>query len=129
MGKDPEYRLLFPKTINDPIHQQGYRDCSDHIHKGMLLQKYGGKGNQNSKYKCKHFDRRMFQSPGMPGAEAHAERSDHMQAGADIGIGIKAIEPGYDPGQDIIPGKFRYPQLLAGRVDHIEDKRPHEGNA
>ncbi len=95
----------------------------------MLLQKYCGEGDQYGQDQSGGFDGRLFQPFCVPGAEAHAQCTDHMQAGAYVGIGIESVEPGDDPGQNIISGKLRDAQFLTGGVDQIENKRSHEGNA
>ena len=95
----------------------------------MLFQENGWKRDQDRKNQSSSFDGRMFQSFRMPGTETHTQGADHMQTGAYIGIGIESVEPGNDPGQDIIPCEFRNAEFLTGGVDQIEDKRTHEGNA
>ena len=36
-----------------------------------------------------------------------------MKGGAHIGTGIEGVEVGQEPGQDVVPGEARRPQLLA----------------
>ena len=115
--------------IDDPVYEQRHRDCRDDIHKRMLLQEYCGKGDQDGKDQGGSFDDRMLQPFCVPGTEAHTQCADHMQTGTYVGIGIKSVEPGDDPDQNIIPGEFRDPEFLAGGVDQIENKRSQEGNA
>ena len=50
-----------------------------------------------------------------------------MKARADIGAGIKAVEPGNKACEYIVTGKGGDSQLLAAGPEHVEKDRPHKG--
>ena len=89
----------------------------------MLLDKHGGHRDQGRRQREGPFPAPGAKGRGVPGGKHHRQRADHMDGGADVGVCIKAVKPGHEAGQNIVPFKAFGAQLLAVGKDEIDQQR------
>ena len=87
----------------------------------MLLEKYGGQADQHGDTRKHRPPQGRAEPAAVPAGGQTGHGPDDMDRGADVGIGVKGVEPGHKPGQHIVPGEVLRPQLLAGGEEKVED--------
>ena len=103
------------ELIGDETDGQGRQNVQHRV----LLHEQGGDTDQQRGQGKGQLPAPMGQPPAMPGGEHHRQRADHMDGGADVGIGIELIEAGNEGCQQVIPGEGRRAQVLAGGPDQV----------
>lgn len=105
-------------------------DAEDHsphnIQDRMLLDKEGRHADQRAQ------DRHDKAAPAaeafaVPGGKHCRQRTQDVNGRADVGIGIKGIQSLDDMGQDVVPGENGRSQILAGRINQVNDHRDPVG--
>ena len=78
----------------------------------MLLDKHGGDGHKGGCDPDTRLDPGLAQAAAVPGGKADGHGADHMNAGADVGVGVLAVDQSDQLCEDIVPGKVGDAEIL-----------------
>ena len=124
-------RATFPRgegfgiAIDNKLCQQAHRQGGKEIYCRVLLDEHSGKTDENNSHHNKGLPpdiRPFFLGPH----RGKAQGVGHMKRGTHAGIGVQGVEDLDALGQEIVPGEFRGPQILAAGEENINGHGSHQ---
>lgn len=84
--------FLFRRTVNDVIGEQANGQRRQQIQHRMLPEEDRGDGDQKRHNAKSNPPWKGGKAFAVPRRKHHRQRADHMEGGADVGIGVEAVE-------------------------------------
>ena len=95
----------------------------------MLLEEQRREADGNSRQRTGGLPAPAPEAAAVPQTKVRRERPHHVEGRTDIRVGVKDVEPGGKPGQGIVPGENRGPQVLAVGEEEVDQHRHPIGEA
>ena len=115
--------LSFLSAVDQGVGGSAQRRPGQHIPYGMLLEEQRRDTDGNCRQRTGNLPAPALKTAAVPQAEVRRERPHHVERRTDIRVGVKDVEPGGKPGQCVVPGKNRGPQVLAVGEEEVDQHR------
>ena len=99
-------------TEAQQVRHSANRDSNDYIDERVLFEKNGGKADKDSADGEEYAPTGGAETGNVPGSAPNCYRPNHMQGGANIGIGVKLIEGNHKTGKKIVSRQNIWTQIL-----------------
>lgn len=115
--------FLFRRTVNDIIGDEANGQRRQQIQHRMLPEKNCGDRDQEGGYAKYDLPWQCGKMAAVPCGKHDRHGADHMERGADIGIGVEAVEKLHHVHHPVVPGEFYRAEFLAVWEKNIDRHR------
>ena len=116
-------RVAAMRTVADGVRDQRQRQRRQHVDDRMLLEEHRRQADEQRRRRENGPPQRLPQPLGVPSGEHHAQRTEHMDGRADIGVGVEGVKIPDHLREQVVARKSRRTKLLAGGENQINHNR------